>query len=624
MKEKKQVYPFSILPHDEQKKLFNCFSYEKAGRDTILVDQEFTEIKKIYILSKGLAQYYYRLDHAKILKGKLLPGSNFGGLSLVFNNGVSIRSLKVCEDSTFMTLDAGSFLSLCRSWPKFLDYFACEFGRCMTNPAFAEIMTRQIKINSFALPFFNRPIRSIFTPNISTCTQDSSIYKAAQKMAGSGTDAVLIKKDPRNITGIVTDSDFRKKLGSQNPDLSEPVSQIMSSPVISISADSQVFDAFLSMTANNRYHLGVKSQSGDITGIISGKDLIASQMESASLLIKSIQSARSITDLENIHSRMEKMLLDPVQNGANPDYITRLISGFSDAIIDRIIRFSIEQQGPVPCRFVFLTMGSEGREEQTLISDQDNAIIFEDCENTAKAKQYFDSLAKLICSQLNTAGYRFCEGNNMAMNPEWCQPLSKWKEYFNTWIRTSNPENLLHSSIFFDFRGTWGHFDLADQLKLFLLNSIGNWSGFLRNMTENTLYFKPPITRFGKFVVETKGRLKGALDIKIALLPIIDFARVYALKNQISQTNTLARLFRLSARHALTPKEYTDIVAAYNYMMRLRFLRQITAIMDEEKQPDNYIFPHSLSSFDQIMLKEIFKMTEKLQQKLSIEFTGLM
>jgi CBS domain-containing protein len=624
LKEKTQVYPFSILPHDEQKKLFNCFSYEKADKNTILADQEFTEIKKIYILSKGLAKYYYRLDHTKILKGELKPGNNFGGLSLLFNNGVSIRSLEVCENSSFMTLDAGTFLSLCRSYPEFLDYFACEFGRCMTKPSFAEIMTRQIKINSFALPFFNRPIRSIFTPNISTCTQDSSIYTAAKKMAGSGTDAVLIKKDPRNITGIVTDSDFRKKLGSHNPDLSEPVSQIMSSPVISISADSQVFDAFLSMTANNRYHLGVKSQSGDITGIISGKDLIVSQMESASLLIKNIQSANSISDLEDIHSRMEKMLLAPVQNGADPDYITRLISGFSDAIIDKIIRFSIDKAGPAPCRFVFLTMGSEGREEQTLISDQDNAIIFEDCENTAQAKQYFDKLAELICNQLNTAGYRFCEGNNMAMNPEWCQPLSKWKEYFNTWIRTSNPENLLHSSIFFDFRGTWGHLDLADQLKQFLMNSIENWSGFLRNLTENTLYFKPPLTRFGKFIVETKGRLKGSLDIKIALLPIIDFARVYALKNGITQTNTLARLFRLSARHALTPKEYTDIVAAYNYMMRLRFLRQITAIMDEEKQPDNYIFPHSLSSFDQIMLKEIFKMTEKLQQKLSIEFTGVM
>ncbi|MCK5163561.1 MAG: cyclic nucleotide-binding protein, partial [Desulfobacula sp.] len=216
----------------------------------------------------------------------------------------------------------------------------------------------------------------------------------------------------------------------------------------------------------------------------------------------------------------------------------------------------------------------------------------------------------------------FCDGNNMAKNSKWCKPLSKWKGYFNSWIRTSNPENLLHSSIFFDFRGTWGDMALADELKKYLLDAIGGWSGFLRNLTENTLYFKPPIGRFGRLVVQTQGEHKGSLDIKLAMLPLIDFTRVYALKNKISQTNTLTRLFRLYTRHALTNKEYTDIVKAYNYMMQLRFLRQITTIMDEEKSPDNYINPHNLSALDQTMLKEIFKMTEKLQQKLSIEFTG--
>ena len=308
---------------------------------------------------------------------------------------------------------------------------------------------------------------------------------------------------------------------------------------------------------------------------------------------------------------------------ARPRDFVSLISTFSDAIIDKIIRFSLDKIGPAPCKFVFLTMGSEGREEQTLISDQDNAILYEDTEHPEAAKQYFDTLSQLICDQLDMAGYRFCDGNNMAKNPKWCQPLSKWKKYFNTWIRTSNPENLLHSSIFFDFRGTWGDMALADELKAYLLGAIGSWAGFLRNLTENTLYFKPPIGLFGKFVVKTQGEQKGSLDIKLAMLPLIDFTRVYALKNGISQTNTLTRLFRLYTRHALTNKEYTDIVKAYNYMMQLRFLRQITTIMDEEKSPDNYINPHNLSVLDQTLLKEILKMIEKLQQKLSIEFTGV-
>ena len=164
---------------------------------------------------------------------------------------------------------------------------------------------------------------------------------------------------------------------------------------------------------------------------------------------------------------------------------------------------------------------------------------------------------------------------------------------------------------------------LADDLKEYLLSAIGSWAGFLRNLTENAVYFKPPIGRFGKLIVKTQGEHKGSLDIKLGMLPLTDFIRVHALKNGISQTNTLTRLFRLYTRHAITSKEYTDIIRAYNYMMQLRFMRQITTIMDEEKSPDNYINPHNLSALDQTMLKEIFKMIEKLQRNLDVEFTGV-
>ncbi|MBU8848365.1 MAG: CBS domain-containing protein [Desulfobacterales bacterium] len=623
MKQESQIYPFSTLSKQDQEKLTNAFSYEKVQKGTVLLEQEITRVENLYILSKGHAQYYYELNNTKILSGEVKIGDNFGGISILLNDAVSIRSLKILEDSVFITLKADFFLSVCKANPKFQDYFTNEFGKCMLNKSFSGIISRRIKDKEFNLPFFNRPIRTIFQPNIITCPMETSIENAAIKMSRNNASAILIKKDKRTIQGIVTDADLRKKAVAKKMDLSQPISNIMSSPLISISADCQVFEVFLSMIENDKRHLAVYSQSGDITGIVSEKDLISAQTKSTYLLIKTVKSAKTIQEIENIHSKLEKMLLDPIKNGASPEYITRLISMFSDAIIDKIIRFSLDKMGPSPCKFVFLTMGSEGREEQTLISDQDNAIVYEDSKYPEKAKKYFDKLSQLICDQLNMTGYRFCDGNNMAKNPKWCQPLSKWKQYFNTWIRTSNPENLLHSSIFFDFRGTWGDLTLADELKDYLLSSIKNWAGFLRNLTENATYFKPPISRFGKFVVKTQGDQKGSLDIKLGMMPITDFTRVYALKNGISQTNTLTRLFRLYTRRALTSKEYTDIVKAYNYMMQLRFLRQITTIMDEEKIPDNYINPHNLSALDQTMLKEIFKMIEKLQQNLSVEFTGI-
>ncbi|WP_457551051.1 DUF294 nucleotidyltransferase-like domain-containing protein [Desulfobacula sp.] len=622
MKKEAQIYPFSILLKQEQDQLTTNLSYEKVKKGHVIFEQEITNVEKFYILSQGHAQYYYEMNHTKILTGELQPGDNFGGLSILLNDAVSIRSLETLEDSVFMTLEADLFLSICKMNQEFQDYFTSEFGKCMLNKSFSGTISRRIKDKEFNLPFFNQPIRTIFRPNIITCPTETSIEDAAIKMSRNNASAILVKKDRHTIQGIVTDADLRKKGIAGHMDMSQPVTNIMSSPLISISADCQVFEAFLSMIENDKRHLGILSQSGDITGIVSEKDLILAQTKSTYLLIKTVKSARTIHEIENIHSKLEKMLLDPIQNGANPEYITRLITTFSDAIIDKVIKFSLDKMDPPPCRFVFLTMGSEGREEQTLISDQDNAIVYEDSDQPEKTKQYFDKLSQLICDQLDMAGYRFCDGNNMAKNPKWCQPLSKWKAYFNAWIRTSNPENLLHSSIFFDFRGTWGDIALADELKQYLLDSVGHWAGFLRNLTENTLYFKPPISRFGRFLVETKGDQKGFLDIKLAMLPLLDFARVYALKNGISHTNTLTRLFRLYTRHAITSKEYADIVKAYNYMMSLRFLGQITSIMDEGQNPDNYINPGNLSALDQILLKEIFKMTEKLQQKLSIEFTG--
>lgn len=624
--EKKAAFAFSTLSKSEEQTLYNAFSYEKYKKGTLVFVQEISRVEKLFIISKGSVAYYFEQDNTQPLKGTLLPGDCFGGLSILFNDAMAIHTLRPLEETVFLTIDTTAFAGLCKKNKGFREYFTNEFGRCMLNKTFAHIIARQVLNKALNLPFFNQPISAIFRPNIATCTDLTTIHEAALKMSKHNSSAILVKSDTHEIQGIVTDADLREKVLAQNISPLAPVSEILSAPLMSISSDSQVFEAFLAMIQKDKRHLAVYGKSGDISGIITEKDLISAQTRSTFLLIKSIKAAQTMAELENIHSKLEIMLLDPIRNGASAEYITRLITTFSDAIIDKVITFSLAEAGPPPCKFVFLTMGSEGREEQTLISDQDNALIFEDLGNieaVKSAKTYFDHLSQLICTRLDMAGYQFCDGDNMAQNPKWCQPLSVWKQNFTRWIRTGNPEDLLYSSIFFDFRGTWGEIHLSDSLKTYLLNSIQGWSGFLRHLTENALYFRPPIGRFGKFLVDSEGENKDAFDIKQAMLPLIDFTRVYALKNKITQTNTLTRLFRLYTKNILTNKEYHDIVQSYNYLMDLRFRRQITTIMDEETKPDNYINPGNLSYLDQQMLREIFKMTEKLQQKLHYDFTGI-
>ena len=373
-------------------------------------------------------------------------------------------------------------------------------------------------------------------------------------------------------------------------------------------------------------HLPVRNKAGKITGVLTHNDLLDAQGKSPYLLIKEIKSATKFEQLENIHGRLPEMLLDSIKNGVNTQNLTKLITAFSDAILDKIIRFAIDKAGNPPCKFAFMVMGSEGRAEQTLKTDQDNAIVYEDIEDKALqkiAEDYFKELSTLICTWLDKAGFDFCEGNNMAMNQKWCQPFSEWKKYFFKWIHTADLEDLLHSSIFFDFKGAWGDTYLTDQLHAYLFKSLKNWPGFFRHLTENALYIKPPMGFFRNFVVHSKGEHKDSFDLKMAMLPIIDCARVYALKNGIKEANTLSRLFRLYTKDILTTEEYNDITQSYNYLMNLRFLKQVTTVIDEGKKPDNYINPKNLSRIDQTMLKEIFKRIENFQQKTNVEFIGM-
>jgi CBS domain-containing protein len=625
LKSKLDKEPFSYLPEQAKEDLSSYFSSQPIKKNTILLVQEISSIEKFLVLSQGSAQYYFEQNNEKTLQGQLNEGDNFGGISILLNDAVSIRTLKVLEDSVFLSLDANIFLKTCEEFEEFKAYFTNTFGKLMLNKSYAGIIARQIKDKEFNLPFFNQPISAIFKPNIATCPHDATIDEAAQKMVKNSSGSIFIKDEKGKVDAIITDADLISSVVTKGMNVEHPASSAVSSHIVSVPADSQVFEAFIAMIGEDKKHLAVTSKSNDIIGTISVKDLIAAQANSTYLLIKTIKSAKNVNQLENIHSKMALMLLDPIQNGANPEYITRLITTISDAILDKVIEFSIAKLGSPPCKFAFMIMGSEGREEQTLISDQDNGIIYEDLEDDkdkAYASEYFGKLAELVCDQLNTAGYKFCDGECMAKNPKWCQSLLNWKKYFHNWIYQGSPEDLLHSSIFFDFKGVWGDLELTDQLKSFLLDCVEKRSGFLRHLTENALHFKPPIGRFGKLVVESKGEHKDSFNIKGAMLPIVDLARVYSLKHGIVQTNTLTRLFRLYTKHVFTNEQYIDLVQSYNYVMHLRFLRQITTIIDEEKQPDNYINPNNLSYLDNAMLKEVFKKIEQFQQSLKAEFVG--
>jgi CBS domain-containing protein len=495
----------------------------------------------------------------------------------------------------------------------------------MLSRSYAAIIAKTLSPQDDSLQFFNQPLSQIYARNPVFCDADMSIRDTASAMARQKSSYAFIRSSASHQVGIVTEKDFARKVIARGYPIDRPVSTIMSSPLRTISDKALVFEAMMTMMEADFQHVGVVDANDNVIGMLSNKDILSYQGQSPLFLLREIQMAPDMNQIVEKHEKVPGLVRSLIHSGATAKNVTRFITTVSDTILNKLMSMTLDEMGPPPLPFVFMIMGSEGRQEQTLKTDQDNAIVYQDPQTdvAAAVSDYFLKFGEMACDLLNQAGYDFCSGGVMAKNPKWCQPLSKWKAYFSDWIHAAEAEDLLQASIFFDFRHGFGDASLIDALRRHLFGSLKGWSGFFRHLTENALHFRPPIGFFRNFVVESKGRHRNAFDVKSAMTPIVDFARVYALSHSIAETNTLERLNQLRIRKIISLQEYEELEKAYSFLMQLRFVRQITAIMDDNHRPDNYINPKKLTRIEQTMLKEIFKRVEKFQAKMNFDFIGI-
>jgi CBS domain-containing protein len=619
-----QVDPFSFLPEEELDKIAPNLSMVHYPKGTVLFMQGRSRVGYFYLIQKGSAERYFEEKNHKTMRGVLTEGDTYGGISILLNDGVSVRTLQVREDAYFYALPKKFFLDICQQHPSFTEYFTDTFGKRMLDRSYASIIARTLKPKNDELQVFNQAVTAIYSPKVVFVDGEISIQASADTMRRERTSFLLVQRADGQPMGIVTERDLTRKVIAIGADTRLPVAGIMSTPLRTIPRQAMVFEAILDMMQNDIRHLAVTDTSGKVVGALSNREIISAQGQSPLFLLREIIEADAMADIIAKQRQVPGMIRGLITNGANAQNVTRFITTISDAVLNKVMGFTLAQMGPAPTRFAFMILGSEGRNEQTLKTDQDNAIVYADDERAAaEVSDYFLEYGKVACKLLDEAGYDFCKGDVMAQNPRWCQPLSVWKEYFTSWIRAGEPEDLLQASIFFDFRTGYGDRDLVVDLREHLFNSLGGWSGFFRNMTENALHFKPPIGFFRNFVVESKGEHRNAFDIKRAIMPIVDFARIYALQNKIEETNTLERLTQLRMSKVISHQEFEEMEKAYSFLMQLRFVRQVTAAIDEKSKPDNYINPKKLTSIEQTTLREIFKRVEKFQSKLSFDFIGM-
>ena len=619
------VTPFDLLPDSEIEPAAASLTKSHQLRDMTLCVQGKTRLNYVYIVIEGKLEQFILENQEKTLRGFLHEKNIYGGLSLLFNKGLSIRTVKTVEDTTLYRLPKDVFLEICTRNVGFTQHFTGLFSRKMQERPYVAFIARSAHSDQedFSPGFLNQPLTAVFSRDILSCFDDLTVQEAARMMTENKRSAAIILDHSGQAAGLLTDNDIRSKVVAPGLSPQTPVGRIMSQPLITLSSQARTFEAILLMMQNNIKQVAILDESSKVMGIASEKDLILAQGQSPVFLMHEIQLASRVDEIANRYRQLPGLIRRLIDGGARADHLNRIITAFSDAILKRILDFALEELGPPPARFSFMVFGSEGRLEQTLKTDQDNAIVFEDPgpdrENIVRG--YFQDLGTRVCTWLDQVGYSLCEFEIMARNPKWCQPLHIWKKYFQNWILSADSEALLHSSIFFDFRCGSGDAGLVTELREFLIQSLGGWIGFYRHLAENALHFKPPLDFFGNFALQSKGEYKNTLEIKTPMRLIVDFARIYALKNRIQATNTLERLREMHSLNVLDKSDFDDLYHAYSYMMQIRIDHQVRRI-SEDKPPDNYIDPKVLTHIERQSLKEAFKRIRTAQGKMRMELTA--
>ena len=454
-----------------------------------------------------------------------------------------------------------------------------------------------------SLGSLNQSVRGVARAAAS-CRLETPIGKAAELMTKAGSSCALVE-NAGEFLGIVTDHDLRARVlaGANTPQ--EPVSRIMSSPLVSVPETALLFEAVLLMQEKNIRHLAVRDSSGKVVSVIDEKELLALKWYSPAVLMQEFARASSVEEVAAVRGRLPRLVKTLSDSGADSAGITRLISAAADAATARFVQFAVRELGEPPVSFAFMALGSQARWEQTLATDQDNALVYADAPagQEKAAAEYFQALGAKVCGWLNEAGYPYCKGAAMANNPKWCRPLSAWKGYFGEWAAITDPQALLDVNVFFDFRCVAGEKALEEELRVHVRAVLKDKKIFFLNLINNALLFKVPLGFRGAIAVEEEGEFRGTFDAKQLLRVLTDFARIYALRGDVPALPTVDRLAALAAANVLDQAEKESFSQAFETLMRLRLRRQ-AALAGAGSPPDNRLRPAELSQADQLALKE--------------------
>ena len=454
-----------------------------------------------------------------------------------------------------------------------------------------------------------------------TCAPETPIREVLQTMHELGIGSMVAVEDGRPV-GIFTLHDVLNRVALARIDLEQPIIGIMSTQLTTLPPQALAYEAALAMARHGIRHVLVTDE-GKLGGVVSEKDLFSLQRVGLRQVSASIRGAVDLPGLQHCARDIRQLAHNMLAQGVAAEQLTLFISTLNDLLTSRIIELECEAQGishGALCEMgvCWIALGSEGRYEQTLNTDQDNGIIFAlpPDQTAEEVRQTLLPLAKRINQALDACGFPLCKGGIMASNPQWCLSQDEWRDTFADWIHRGDAPVLLNSTIFFDFRPLFGKQELALELRDWLNARIKDNRLFLKHMVQNALGNRPPLGLIRDFVVDG-----GTLDLKLnGITPFVDAARVFALAAGSGETATIRRLRAASEAWHLAPAEVEGWIEAFLYIQLLR-LRLQHEQSESGATLSNRVNPDSLNNLDRRILKEAFRQGRKLQALLEKYFS---
>lgn len=452
---------------------------------------------------------------------------------------------------------------------------------------------------------FFLPVRDHCHRRIISCSINDSVMDAAQMMHTRSISSLIACDDDGKPVGIMTDRDLRSKVVAKALDPRIlTVKEIMSSPVISVNEEDSLFEVLYRMSRHRIHRIGVVDENNTLTGLINESDIIRLQNRSPQQLLRAIDESNNNDDLRRINAESEQLVAFLSRNGVDTTSLIKFISLFNDQLTDRLIKLLKQRRFPeMGKKSTFMVLGSEGRREQTLKTDQDNAIIYSDQADADDIRD-IEAFAHELIADLIDIGVPECPGGIMARNKAWRRSLSGWKRLVNGWIENPNSENIVKFGMLSDMRGLCGDHSLEQKLREFIVSKTQDNSIFMARMAHNVVNFSQPLGWFGRIKVEKKGEHAGKIDLKKAgIFTLTEGIKVIALDIGIFGGSTLEKLKQLESKGIVDKRQAADLEATFTLLTGMRLRGQIAAA-DAGEEITNYLAPETLDRIEMGRLKE--------------------